>query len=116
MSSGISSKKIHDNLFIASELINLSKTYSNVELDGWIWVKAYELYFRAITEYKAKRNDLKSVKNVYYSSFNLIKAKIANPQFDICLKYLRKSFSHDLSVLLLVFMRKIDRKIRKIVK
>jgi glycosyltransferase involved in cell wall biosynthesis len=116
MSSVISSRKIQNNLFIAGELINLSKTYSNTELTGWIWVKAYELYYRAITEYKANKADLKSVRNLYYSSSNLLNSKINYLQFDICLKYLRKSFSFNLSVWLLVFLRKIQRNISKLIK
>jgi glycosyltransferase involved in cell wall biosynthesis len=115
MSSEISSRKIRDNLFIASELINLIKTNSNAELTGWIWVKAYELYFRAITVYRANREDIKSVKFFYYSAGRLLISRISSPQFDICLKYLSKSFSFDLSVLLLVFMRKIHRKISKLI-
>lgn len=116
MSSEISSRKIRDNLFIASELINLTKTNANVEFAGWIWVKAYELYFRAITEYKADKDDIKSVNFFYYSAGRLLTSGISSPQFDICLKYLRKSFSFDLSVLLLVFMKKIHRKISKYLK
>ena len=116
MNSGISSKKIKDNLFIAGELINLSKSCSDVEFNGWIWVKAYELYYRAITEYKANKEHLKSVNNIYYSPLSLLKSKINYPQFDICLKYLRKSFSFNLSVWLLVFLRKTHRKISKLIK
>jgi CDP-glycerol glycerophosphotransferase len=114
MNSKINSKKILDNIYIANTLINLTNNQGNTELKGWMWVKSYELYFRAITEYKAPKIVLNQINHSNYTIFKLLIAKVPELQFDWCLKYLKSSNKNSIDLLIYLSFRRVFRKIKKI--
>jgi glycosyltransferase involved in cell wall biosynthesis len=114
MNSPVTEKKIKDNLFIAGEIIKLSSHYSNKELAGWFWVKSYELYYRAVTQYLRNISVNIAIDKGYYRLTSLVIANIPARQFDICLKFLIESYPENQMLWLVVFSKKIFRKINRI--
>jgi glycosyltransferase involved in cell wall biosynthesis len=107
MNSLISERKILDNIFIANSLIDLVGSEEDSDFKAWIWVKAYELYYRLIVTYKAKQED---VKNCMYFNIKCLKNTITSePQFSICLKYLRDTFGYKKKLFSFLFGRRIKR-------
>jgi hypothetical protein len=79
-----------------------------------MWVKSYELYFRAITEYKAPKIVLNQINHSNYTIFKLLIAKVPELQFDWCLKYLKSSNKNSIDLLIYLSFRRVFRKIKKI--
>ncbi len=93
MNSSVSLKKINDNIFIADSLIRLVN-HQNGAFKAWMWVKSFELYYRAITVYNTK--GLETARAEYYNLYCLFKSNIVLSQQLICLRYLKKSYPRNL--------------------
>lgn len=93
MNSTISLKRINHNIFIANNLIDLVD-HRKDDFKSWIWVKAYELYYRALTIYNSQKLETEKAHN--YNLIHLILSGISLDQKIICLRYLKKTYPRNL--------------------